>query len=92
MIDKGDYFQLEPGEKLPDSVKSALFIIADGIEGGCRAYIDVENHKTYIVCGEAKYLGFEINRKRKVLTRQRTISDFITIILLQDCFFREQTS
>ncbi len=58
MIDKGDYFQLEPGEKLPDSVKSALFIIADGIEGGCRAYIDVENHKTYIVCGEAKYLGF----------------------------------
>ena len=58
MIDKGDYFQLEPGEKLPDSVKSALFIIADGIEGGCHAYIDVENHKTYIVCGEAKYLGF----------------------------------
>lgn len=58
MIDKGDYFQLEPGEKLPDSVKSALFIIADGIEGGCRAYINVENHKTYIVCGEAKYLGF----------------------------------
>lgn len=58
MIDKGDYFLLEPGEKLPDSVKSALFIIADGIEGGCRAYIDVENHKTYIVCGEAKYLGF----------------------------------
>ena len=57
-IDKGDYFQLEPGEKLPDSVKSALFIIADGIEGGCYAYIDVENHKTYIVCGEAKYLGF----------------------------------
>ena len=31
MIDKGDYFLLEPGEKLPDSVKSALFIIADGI-------------------------------------------------------------
>ena len=58
MIDKGDYFQLEPGEKLPDSVKSALFIIADGKEGGCHAYIDVENHKTYIVCGEAKYLGF----------------------------------
>ena len=58
MIDKGDYFQLEPGEKLPDWVKSALFIIADGIEGGCHAYIDVENHKTYIVCGEAKYLGF----------------------------------
>ena len=58
MIDKGDYFQLEPGEKLPDSVKSALFIIADGIEGGCHAYIDAENHKTYIVCGEAKYLGF----------------------------------
>lgn len=58
MIDKGDYFQLEPGEKLLDSVKSALFIIADGIEGGCHAYIDVENHKTYIVCGEAKYLGF----------------------------------
>ena len=58
MIDKGDYFQLEPGEKLPESVKSALFIIADGIEGGCHAYIDVENHKTYIVCGEAKYLGF----------------------------------
>ena len=58
MIDKGDYFQLEPGEKLPESVKSALFIIADGKEGGCRAYIDVESHKTYIVCGEAKYLGF----------------------------------
>ena len=73
MIDKGDYFQLEPGEKLPDSVKSALFIIADGIEGGCRAYIDVENHKTYIVCGEAKYLGFRESEEESINETENNI-------------------